>query len=611
MLSLNGPSIGSDDNGSGVYRAEELNDESEHSSALLPPRSLLESNIPRVACALLAALTTGGVSYAFGLYGNALKKTLHLSQAQLETISSATFVAGLFSWIPGIFVDRFGTRYGISLGGVLGAAALMLYWAVAKQYIHISSLSLVVAILSALGVILFLACALVTGSVFKVISCNCGTGSKGRAVGIAKGYVGLGSGVYACLFEALRSESNSDLDFLPMCAFFLIVVASIPSFFVLPTKTHEEFVVNDDFTSLHFRILYGSLAVLATVIVGKSLMDLTDSRTSHNAHLEPNYSIAALILALWWFPIAAQTFLPPHTQITLPDVMDAERSSLLDDGILTPSTSGEAAEAEPTLNRIPSSNQVVDDDNQTADHNSRTTQTRAHEEINLFQMLQSSSAWLMLWTATILVGGGIVETNNLGQMVEALQFPPAVTPASLSLFSVAQSAGRVAAGSISEAALHWNTKRCCLDKGVPRPFFLAVASVTAVLAHSLLAISTDEVFFVVGIALSGLAFGMVWPLMVLIVGEIYGTSHFSANYMFCDGFTSAAGTVLLSKIVAQRVYDSHIEGHHTDDGVTCYGEACFQLTHVVVTVLSVSGALASLRMQHVTRELYNKSSHLH
>eukprot|EP00339_Tiarina_fusa_P018945 CAMPEP_0117007640 /NCGR_PEP_ID=MMETSP0472-20121206/7455_1 /TAXON_ID=693140 ORGANISM="Tiarina fusus, Strain LIS" /NCGR_SAMPLE_ID=MMETSP0472 /ASSEMBLY_ACC=CAM_ASM_000603 /LENGTH=196 /DNA_ID=CAMNT_0004709481 /DNA_START=55 /DNA_END=642 /DNA_ORIENTATION=+ len=191
-------------------------------AAMLPVH---KTNIPRVTCALLAAITTGGVSYAFGLYGNALKKNLHLSQAQLETISSATFCAGLFSWVPGMFVDRFGTRAGITVGGITGASALMLYWAFAKQYILVANLSVVVAILSALGVVIFLSCALITGAVFKIISCSCEAGTKGSAVGVAKGFVGLGSGAYACIFQSIRQPSTSDLDFLPMCAFFFICAA--------------------------------------------------------------------------------------------------------------------------------------------------------------------------------------------------------------------------------------------------------------------------------------------------------------------------------------------------------------------------------------------------
>eukprot|EP00934_Nitzschia_sp_Nitz4_P004147 Nitzschia sp. Nitz4//scaffold12_size214221//4994//6859//NITZ4_001472-RA/size214221-processed-gene-0.284-mRNA-1//1//CDS//3329534936//4137//frame0 len=575
-------------------------------------QSMLSTNVPLVACALLASLTTGGVSYAFGLYGNALKKNLHLTQAQLETISSATFVAGLFSWVPGMFVDRFGFRLGVSLGGASGATSVMIYWAVATKYIPFASTEFIVALLSFLGVTTFLSCALVTGSVFKIISCNCGPGTKGSAVGIAKGYVGLGSGVYACLFESIRSPSTSDLDFLPMCAFFFLAAASLPSWFVLPDKNNELRGFRDAFTPRHFQVLYFSLCSLAVAIVGRSIAGLVRTANSQDSDTTPNYAFAFIVFVLWWGPIIGQVLLPVGSRGG-PDMDHEELDALLQEsdrelntqGVLTAET-----EMEPVSNLLEDEEEFIDDP---------VVGVGSEEEHgvlvdrNLQQMLRSPTAWLLLWTTTILVGGGIVETNNLGQMVESLHFPSVVTPASLSLFSVSQSAGRVATGAISEAALRFNTKQCGLEKGIPRPFFLAVASMVGVIAHLLLAVSSEEFFFVVGIALSGFAFGSAWPMMVLMVGEIYGTRNLAANYMFFDGFTSAAGTVMLSKILTQAVYDSHTDAHDAvdDDAMTCFGGGCFRLTHVVIALLSASGIVSSLMLQRATLHVYEDSNRHH
>jgi hypothetical protein len=519
------------------------------------PLPIHKTNIPRVTCALLAAITTGGVSYAFGLYGNALKKNLHLSQAQLETISSATFCAGLFSWVPGMFVDGFGTRAGITVGGVTGATSLMLYWAFAKQYIPISNLSVVVAILSALGVAIFLSCALITGAVFKIISCSCDAGTKGSAVGVAKGFVGLGSGAYACLFQSIRQPSTSDLDFLPMCAFFFIFAASIPSFLFLPSKMDERKKIPDALTPLHFRLLFGSLLILALLIIMSSLRDLfRDREAGDDQKVDPNYPQAGLILLVWLAPMAAQIYLPQRSQSTSTIETTEEQDSLLrnqdehrDDDLLQGPTQ---SRVQGSISKRAIGNATSDEasapdalgeqtrDSRDEDLDSETSLAGSSSLVGdnktLYQMLSTYPAWLMLWTATILVGGGIVETNNLGQMVESLHFPPVVTSASLSLFSVAQSGGRVATGAMSDWALSCNTNKCFVDRGIPRPFFLVVASIVGVVAHTILAISTEEFSFVVGIALSGWAFGSVWPLMVLIVGEIYGTAHVGANYMFFD-----------------------------------------------------------------------------
>lgn len=584
------------------------------------PLSIYQTNIPRVTCALLASITTGGVSYAFGLYGNALKKNLHLTQAQLETISSATFCAGLFSWLPGMFVDRFGTRAGITVGGITGSSTLLTYWAVAKQYVEIPTLSLTVVILSILSMGIFLSCALITGAVFKIISCSCGPGTKGKAVGVAKGYVGLGSGAYACLFQSIRTPSTSDLDFLPMCAFFFLVAATIPSFINLPTKADEGTKIPDALTLRHFQVLFGSLFVLALLIIGSSLVELF-REGEKSEDIVPNYPFVSLILFVWISPIVAQIYLPQgqvessYSRVhQLPE--EVEQNSLLDNGEIT-RRSAEFTE-------IMKSEVDCDDEADGIMHNadplmeptaiatdSDSSLERRGSYIggqkNLFEMLQTVPAWLMLWTATILVGGGIVETNNLGQMVESLHFSSIVTPASLSLFSVAQSGGRVASGALSDWALTANTSRCFLERGVPRPFFLVVGSVIAVVAHTILAVSTEEWAFVAGIALSGLAFGSVWPLLVLIVGEIYGTNHVGANYMFYDGFTSAAGAFLLSKVVAQQVYDRHIDPHFSEagDGVTCYGQECFQMTHVIIAVLSLICVFSSLLLQYTTRHRYD------
>jgi hypothetical protein len=103
-------------------------------------------------------------------------------------------------------------------------------------------------------------------------------------------------------------------------------------------------------------------------------------------------------------------------------------------------------------------------------------------------------------------------------MTEALGFDSDVTPASLALFSVAQGASRVITGSISESALVWNVPWFCNcfggARGVVRPVFLVLASLVSVVAHLTLAIASTEKGFAFGVTLSGVAFGMAWPLMV-------------------------------------------------------------------------------------------------
>jgi MFS family permease len=184
------------------------------------------------------------------------------------------------------------------------------------------------------------------------------------------------------------------------------------------------------------------------------------------------------------------------------------------------------------------------------------------------------------------------------------------------LFSAAQAASRVVTGAVSEAALSWKLPWFCGylssgRKGLARPAFLVVASIVSAAAHFSLAIATTEEGFALGVTLSGIAFGMVWPLMVLITGEVFGTLHVGANYMFFDGFSSAAGTLLLSKFVAQTVYDEHINENHGDPvnegNYKCFGTGCFQLSHLIVSVLSLTCILSSAGLIWTTKDVYRRS----
>ena len=772
------------DNGNSNLRRNH-SDDVEDDESLPPPPSLLsastnqtsifETNIPRLSVALLASMTTGGTVYAFGLYGNALKKNLHLTQSQLDTISTALFCAGTLSWVPGLLVDHFGTRFGISAGSTIGAIALMMYWHVSHHGldkdedgnslwfgmsmsphhgddfslgIDSSSSSatkpnwLIVPTLSALGVTVFLSCALVTGSVFKIIVNSCGPGTKGSAVGVAKGYVGLGAGAYACFFESIRQPYTSDLEFLPMAAVFFMVAGAIPSWLILPSKRQEKErlerqrteqqrqQINDEdlppgkipdvTTPTHFRVLFSSLIGMACIIVGNSLITLYDSSSDRhhkqankqnnsedddmfadddlalfdklqqeslsNSTEGPNYPLAALLLLVWWAPIVSLYYLPQGTpHLSSVTMLDEEQEDLLGESdasntaaVASSYISDGGGDEQDNLN--PSSNVGILTDRISTKQGSyadaplndfegdvgNVSDSEFSSELehipsdpgrendddgnkNLLQMLSTPTAWLMLWTTTILVGGGTVETNNLGQMVESLDFPDVVTPAALALFSVAQSLSRAVTGATSESALNWNTRKCTIDNGVPRPVFLIIASIAGFVAHGLLAVSTNLIPFVLGVFLSGIAFGMVWPLMVLIVGEVWGTAHVAANYMFFDGFTSAGGTLLLSKLVAQEVYERHIvasslvpptdvdtsaismekeealieaaenpvhgteldadiDGLIVGDAVTCYGQDCFQMTHFVVSALSLLCVLTSVGTLYTTRHVYNRST---
>jgi hypothetical protein len=267
--------------------------------------------------------------------------------------------------------------------------------------------------------------------------------------------------------------------------------------------------------------------------------------------------------------------------------------------LLTESTTYD--DVEQIVSRIDSVDEIIEDAAPTNSNNADDV------NLNLIQMLQTPTALPMIWTTVVLVGAGTVETNNMGQMVESLGFDPSVTSASLAFFSVAQAASRVFTGSLSEAALSWNTNLFHMNGGIPRPFFMIMASFVGLLAHFVLGVARTEFAFVVGVTLAGVAFGMVWPLMVLISAEVFGVAGAGQNYMFYDGVSSAGGTLLLTKFVAQTVYDRNTDPHGADTK-TCMGMDCFQTTHMIVSGLCLTCVLSSFIMLYTSRHAYNKPS---
>ena len=253
-----------------------------------PPGQPQPTNLPLLTACYISALTVGATTYAFSFYSNDLKTSLDLSQNQLDTLSSATFCAGIFSWLPGMVVDAWGARRAMALGGTSNAIMLSLYWAIATEHLKVHDIEWLIFMLSALSVVTFMGCALITGSVFKVIVESCACGTKGKAVGCAKGYVGVGSGVYVCLFGAFFGNSSEgggsgsglgSLNFLLMAAALSFLAATLPALLFLPkqspTSSTSVYRSRSDGTRrIHFFVVYLGLISLGLWVVGSSLMEL-------------------------------------------------------------------------------------------------------------------------------------------------------------------------------------------------------------------------------------------------------------------------------------------------------------------------------------------------
>jgi hypothetical protein len=363
-----------------------------------PEQDNVHTNIPVLTGAMLAAITTGGPIYAFGLYGATLKRTLHLSQSQLDTISSANFCAGLVSFLPGLCVDKLGPRLSLATGGFVGFLSLTSYWLVAREFIFVPD-RLIIFTLCCLGIVVFMSNSLVIGSLFKSIIISCGPGTKGNAVGVAKGYVGLGAGAYACWFEMLKAYHENDLDFLPMAGAMAIAACTLPALCLLPShKIMKQRRIEDVTTPRHFYVLYAGLAVLGMFVVVSSVQTLFHGHAFAKGNTlverKPHYIRAGLMMLSWFGPIISLLFLP--TQRRHHNERESVRVRLI---------AKERAEDE-----LESLHEIF-----VADEGALEMTTSHHtplENLGLLQVIQTAPAWLLMWTAVILVGSGTMVSKN-------------------------------------------------------------------------------------------------------------------------------------------------------------------------------------------------------
>lgn len=406
--------------------------------------------------------------------------------------------------------------------------------------------------------------------------------------------------------------------------------------------------MNFETTSLHFHTMYYAVSVLCLLVLGSAISDIWEAGNDERGSKERQPVKILLVLAIWFGPILSILFLPRKRCISRKESSEiiSEQAPLL--------TSGHEVRARSKSHSLSSLDSPADEevDEQEEENGARVGRWGAAKEeekrrglastesshsqsqqseqrqknldevdfqdknLNLVEMLQTGPAWVMLWITLVIVGSGTAKTNAMGQMCESLGFPDSVTPATLAIFSVAQAASRISTGIVSEIALQWKSPfPACITGtrdhqrgGVPRPIFLVIASCVALVAHVVLATTTGLVSFVIGCTISAIAFGMAWPLMVLIVGDVFGVEHHGANYMFYDGVTKALGTLLLSEYLSGSVYEAHASFQVVDDDsgsfATCLGPSCFRTTNITIAALAATCILASLILCYQTRHAY-------
>lgn len=210
---------------------------------------------------------------------------------------------------------------------------------------------------------------------------------------------------------------------------------------------------------------------------------------------------------------------------------------------------------------------------------------------------------LILFLATICgVGGTLTAIDNLGQIGTSLGYPKKSISTFVSLVSIWNYLGRVAAGFLSE---HFLTKY-----KFPRPLMLTIILSISCVGQLLIAFNVRGGLYAASVII-GFCFGAQWPLLFAVISELFGLKYYSTLYNF-GSTASPIGSYILNVRVAGHLYDREAErqmkalGKIRRDGedLDCVGVKCFQLAFIIITGVTVFGVLVSAVLAVRTRRFY-------
>ncbi|KAL4437504.1 hypothetical protein ABPG77_003485 [Micractinium sp. CCAP 211/92] len=569
-----------------------------------------------------------GLTYCFAIWSGELRSTFGLSQPQLELIASAANIGGYSGIFSGLAYDalerhkRFGPRVVLALGCLLNAAGYLGLWAALQGLFEARFWHLVLLAAVAANAGSWLDTTILATNVRNFPS------SRGTVVGIMKAGIGLSGSLFASVYSGVFAPART-----PFLLFLALAPAAV-GLLALPLINTCTFVqVCELETGQHvfttegrFIFTLQTLGTLAVFLITGATVEALHPLTAR-ARLVMTAGAGLLLLPLLVIPHGSGGLLSHKAQLHQALSMyhheeeeeeregagegDAEAGAVgssrgwvgaahaggaegapdesLKQPLLEPAgmqrggTAGAAAEPGAAPSEAAGPAGGARRTGPSSSGAASTVSSAALPELSPAQCLCSSNFWLLFAALTISMGSGLTLLNNLAQVVKALSgVPHEDTPVLVSLFSVANCAGRMALGYLPERLLH--------SRGTPRLLFLPAMSALMSAACLALAFAPLRMLYPLA-ALTGFAFGGHWTLFPSLVSELFGLARFAANYTLAQ-LAPALGSLTLATGLAGWLYSLALSKQGSEGG-TCLGPDCFRPTFLVLAGLGLGATVCS------------------
>ncbi|XP_058075737.1 protein NUCLEAR FUSION DEFECTIVE 4-like [Magnolia sinica] len=520
-------------------------------------------------------MSGAGATYIYGIYSSDIKSSMAYNQQTLNTLGFFKDLGANVGILSGLINELIPPWAVLAIGAAMNFTGYFMVWlAVTGRIAHPKVWQMCLYICIGANSQTFAN----TGALVTCVRNF--PESRGIMIGLLKGYVGLSGAIFNQLYLTIYGHDSKSL---------ILLIAWLPaalSIVFLGTIRIIKSIRQPNELKIFYSFLYIALALAGYLM----LIIIIEKQVSFSA---PEYGgSAAVVLFLLFLPLV----------IVVREELSIQK--LKNQSTISVETKQEPSVSEISLPPppIPPSPKLQPPTKQT--RISRITDIfkspKRGEDYTILQALVSVDMLIIFVVIVCGLGGTLTAVDNMGQIGESLGYPHLTIGTFVSLISIWNFGGRVAAGFASEILLS--------KHGFPRPLMLTLVLLVSCVGHILIAFPTPGSLYVASVII-GFCFGAQWPMIYAIISEIFGLKYYGTLYNF-GALASPVGSYILNVKVAGRLYDREamkqraVVGGAITGKLTCIGPKCYRLSFIIITAVTFIGSLVSLVLVIRTREFY-------